>query len=356
MYYVVKILLAAFLMTHFLSCSSAEKGADNNNPSRIELRALDSENRIGVFVEGELFTAYFYPQSIKKPVLFPILTPSGHRITRGFPFEQAAGERVDHPHHIGMWLNYGDVNGLDFWNNSDSVRSEDRHRYGQILHLETIGMESGDEEGRLSVSADWVGPDGAVLLEEKTLYQFRAEDGRRIVDRITTLTASDEEVLFRDNKEGMFALRVTRALEHPENSPAVFTDENGKATDVPVLDNEGVTGHYINSEGVEGGDCWGKRARWMTLRGKIGNELISITILDHPGNPGYPTYWHARGYGLFSANPLGQRVFSDGAEELNFTLPPGASTTFRYRVIIDEGAEHLSAGEIEREFSRFTQP
>jgi hypothetical protein len=61
---------------------------------------------------------------------------------------------------------------------------------------------------------------------------------------------------------------------------------------------------------------------------------VTIVILDHPRNPGYPTYWHARGYGLYAANPLGRKVFSNGKEELNFTLLPNQKATFRYRILI----------------------
>ena len=66
-------------------------------------------------------------------------------------------------------------------------------------------------------------------------------------------------------------------------------------------------------------------------------ETISIAIIDHPKNPGYPTYWHARGYGLFAANPLGQKAFSGGKEELNLTLKQGEKAVFRYRIIIHSG-------------------
>jgi hypothetical protein len=61
---------------------------------------------------------------------------------------------------------------------------------------------------------------------------------------------------------------------------------------------------------------------------------VTITIFDHPANPGFPTYWHARGYGLFAANPLGQKIFSNGKQELNFSLAPGQRVTFRYRILI----------------------
>jgi hypothetical protein len=121
-------------------------------------------------------------------------------------------------------------------------------------------------------------------------------------------------------------------LEHPSDRAAKFTDAQGKATDVPVLDNTGVTGNYVSSRGITGEDVWSTRAEWVTLQGTLNGEKVSVTIFDNPQNPGFPTYWHARGYGLFSANPLGQKVFSEGAEELNLALEPGQSATFRYRL------------------------
>ena len=30
----------------------------------------------------------------------------GTTVTRGFPFQTLPGERVDHPHHAGLWFNY----------------------------------------------------------------------------------------------------------------------------------------------------------------------------------------------------------------------------------------------------------
>jgi hypothetical protein len=75
----------------------------------------------------------------------------------------------------------------------------------------------------------------------------------------------------------------------------------------------------------------------MQLSGRINGENVSVVIIDHPGNPGYPTYWHARGYGLFAANTLGQKALSNGKDELNFSLPKGKSVTFRYRLVIFSG-------------------
>jgi hypothetical protein len=148
------------------------------------------------------------------------------------------------------------------------------------------------------------------------------------------LTAADKKVIFKDVKDGLFAIRVARELEMPSNKPEMFTDASGLATKVPVLDNTGVSGNYLNAQGITGEDTWSKRSEWVTLQGKIENEDISVSIFDHPKNVNYPSYWHTRGYGLFSVNPLGEKVFTNGKKETNLTLEPGQSTTFRYRLAV----------------------
>ncbi len=112
----------------------------------------------------------------------------------------------------------------------------------------------------------------SALLRETTRFVFRGTGDARSIDRITTLTALDQTVVFRDNKEGSLGLRVTRELEQPADKPELFTDASGKATAVPVLDNTGVTGMYTSSEGLKGDDVWGTRGRWCMLSGKIGGE------------------------------------------------------------------------------------
>src|SRR5438445_4302317 len=86
---------------------------------RVTVTRHDSERRVDVLVGGKPFTSYIYPTSIKKPVLFPLRSPNGTLVTRGFPLEPRAGERADHPHQVGAWFTYGDVNGIDFWGDSD---------------------------------------------------------------------------------------------------------------------------------------------------------------------------------------------------------------------------------------------
>lgn len=77
----------------------------------------------------------------------------------------------------------------------------------------------------------------------------------------------------------------------------------------------------------------------MNLYGTIGSEQVSVVVFDHPENISYPTWWHARGYGLLSANPLGAKDFTEGKQELNYSLQPGKAITFRYRVVIASGSQ-----------------
>ncbi|MCE6991736.1 PmoA family protein [Dyadobacter sp. CY323] len=307
---------------------------------KVDLVRNDKESKVEVKIDGKPFTSYFYPgeKVLKKAVLYPIQTGRGTVITRGWPLDPRPGERVDHPHHVGIWLNYEDVNGNDYWNNSDAVDHAKR-AYGTIIHTGITSVKSGKERGELKVTADWVDKSGTLTLKETTTYVFSGKGDTRIIDRSTTLTAVLEEVAMPDIKDGMYAIRVARELELPSNKPEIFTDAAGIATKVPVMNNEGISGNYRNSNGIEGEAVWGKRAIWCNLTGKMKDENISVAIIDHPKNVGYPAYWHARGYGLFAVNPLGMKALSDGKETLNFKLKKGESTTFRYRMVI--ASEHL---------------
>ena len=304
---------------------------------KIKLVTNSAEKKVDVMIGGKLFTSYIYPDNIKKPVLWPVITAEGNEITRQFPMKNKEGERVDHPHHIGIWMNYGDVNGLDFWNNSEAISADRADKFGTIYHETIESTKDGKGEASLSTTASWKDNKGNTLLAEKTDFTFSAKGKTRIIDRTTQLKAVNGKVDITDNKEGMFAIRVTRALELPSTGKVKLVDSHGVVTEVDAANDKTATGNYLSSEGVEGGDVWATRAKWMKLYGVLNGENVAIVIFDHPGNAGYPTYWHARGYGLFAANTLGQNVFSKGKEEMNLSLKDGETSTFRYRLALFSG-------------------
>lgn len=297
-----------------------------------------SDKKVDILYNGKLLTAYCYPDSVFKPILFPVNTVNGVTVTRGYPLEPRTGERTDHPHHTGVWMNYESVNDLDFWNNSTAIPFEKRAKYGTIRHQQVTGQSASRDQAVLSVTANWQRPDGHILLKEKTTYTFRVKGNRFLIDRTSTLTANDLDVRFKDVKDGFMAIRVARELEMPSTETGVFVDAQGNETKVPV-NNNGVTGMYTNDAGVTGDSVWSTKGRWTMLTGKKDGRDITIALFDHPTNTGYPTYWHARGYGLFAANPLGRKVFSNGKEELNLVLKPGQSVQFRYRILVQDGGK-----------------
>jgi hypothetical protein len=347
-------LLILFLASLAVGVSS---GQDVNwkvrkvNSKKIVFVNKFTEKRVDVMADGKLFTSYRWPDNVYKPILWPVCAASGTEVTRGFPLNPKEGERNDHIHQVGIWLNYGNVNGVDYWGTGYTGKREPGNGVIKQLSVDPTG---GAGEGILIAKASWIRPDGKEVLSEKTEYHFIIKDGLRIIDRVTTLTATDSAVLFKDTKEGMFGMRVARPLELPANEKVALLDASGKPSAVKVNAADGATGNYISSEGLTGDAVWGTRAKWMELNGMIGEEKISIVICDHPKNQSYPTYWHARGYGLFAANPFGLNDFTKGKETLNFKLEKGKSVTFRYRVIVNSGS-HLTVKEIEDLMTDFSK-
>jgi len=326
----------------------------NQSDKKFTITENKENKQIDVAVNGQPFTSYIYPDTIMKPVLYPLRTVKGTLITRGWPIAPRSGERIDHPHHVGMWFNYGDVNGLDFWNNSTAIDADMKSGYGTIRHAQVDKMVADNDKAELGVTMYWLTPASDTLLRENSTYIFREEGELRSIELITVLTALNQEVSFKDNKEGVLGIRLARELEHPSDKPDKFTDANGLVTEVDQLNNEGVTGKYRSSEGIEGDAVWGTRGKWVNLNAKVNDEPVSLVILDHPKNVGYPTYWHARGYGLFAANPLGQHELSGGKDRLDFKLPAGQSVTFRYKILINSGS-NLEDDQVNTEFETFSE-
>jgi len=106
----------------------------------------------------------------------------------------------------------------------------------------------------------------------------------------------------------------------------------GRPATVAKLDNTGVNGVYLTSE--EKRRCrLGTRGRWCNLSGQLGASRITITILDHPANPGFPTYWHAAATVSSPRIRSAKNLSADGEQELNLSLARNQNVTFRYRIL-----------------------
>jgi hypothetical protein len=170
---------------------------------------------------------------------------------------------------------------------------------------------------------------------------FYAHPDLRIIDFDFDFAAIGK-VVFRDTKEGTFALRMATALEEPS------AQDQGKAT-APSR-----SGKLMNAQGAEReANVWGKRSEWVDYSGTLDGEPVGVVMMDHPDNPRHPTYWHSRGYGLHSINPFGVSDFlNDKAQNGSLTLEPGQHVRFRYRVIIHPGASRASLAAMYNEYAQ----
>jgi len=308
-------------------------------------------NTVDIFIGGKPFTSFLFPDTLEKPVLYPVYAANGKAVTRGFPLKPQPGDPTDHPHHIGIWLNFENLNGLDFWNNSYAIPASKKSQYGWIK-TDRILQTTNGTTGILRYHANWTNQQNSILAEETTRFTFSGNNHQRIIDRITTITA-DTTLLFTDAKDGLLGFRLAHALQIPTDKDQKFTDDKGNITIVKAGTDKIANGNYVSSQGKYGDSVWSTRGKWCKVFGKMDADSVSIVIIDHPLNPNYPTFWHARGYGLFAANPLGEKIFTNGSSAKNLQLKKGESVTFRYRIVIDEGKQTISVSAIERLTSDF---
>jgi hypothetical protein len=320
---------------------------EGNAATGVKVDVKQAEHRVVITIDGKPFTSYLWQTNSRKPVLYPLIAPDGTTLTRGNP--PLPGERTDHPHHVGLWFNYSNVNDIDYWNNSDAIKPEMRAKYGSIDHDQIVSAKSGANSGELVTKSTWY-PSSDVpsvgsnktppVIHQTTHYVFsKTTIGGKpahVIDMTVTLAAISP-VVFHDDKDGLLGMRVAHFLESATAKPETLRDANGIASPVSAP-TAGATGVYRTSEGKVGAAVWSTRAQWCELVGTTADgSAETIAVFDHPGNPGYPTYWHARDYGLFAANPLGAHVFDPKAPAMNFTIDAGKSATFRYRVVILSG-------------------
>ena len=277
------------------------------------VRIIDRGAHLEVTVEGMPWCEYHYAGNPVRSYLHPVIGPYGVPMTRAWPLQEGvAGEETDHVHHRSFWVAHGLVNGVDFWSEADG--------HGCQVHGGFEAVESGPAFGRIVQRVSWCRDDsgGTALLEERRILTFwNTPPTARILDLTLDLHAAHGDVTFGDTKEGgLCSLRVNEVIK-------------------------GARGGVISNAcgGIGEAETWGQRAPWADYSGELTDpsglrRAIGVAIFDHPRNPHFPTHWHVRGYGLFSANPFGLADYGSGYRQCgDWTLAAGERATFRYRVL-----------------------
>lgn len=279
--------------------------------ARADFTFSEKDGVLQLHDEGKLITSF--RTDYRVPCLYPLTSPSGANILRHWPLENdAPSEEKDHPHHRGLWLSHGNVNGYDFWAGFDNKNASIKVK---SVHNEKV------ENGVASFNADlyWTA-EGKGILGDTRVYSFSRPDPDTLrIDITSRLFPIKVDVVFGDTKEGTFAIRMDRSLR--------VVGPEAKAT-------------LTNSNGETNAAAWGKRAEWAAYSGpdELGKPAV-VAIIDDPSSFRHPTHWHARDYGLLAANPFGIHDFEKRKDKKagNHTLKAGESITLKYTVIIHQG-------------------
>jgi hypothetical protein len=309
---------ALFVIAALVSVCPVVTAAD------VTLKETDAGVRVSV--DGELFTEYL-KRSGEKPVLYPLLGPTGAAMTRSYPVvdDKVAGEKHDHVHHRSFWFTHGEVNDADFWAEGKGGKQ------GTIVHREFAKVDDSGPGAVIVTRNDWMQGDRKLCEDERTLT-FGADNDQRWIDFDITIKATDGKVEFGDTKEGTFGVRVAGTMK-------VDAKQGGT---------------IVNSEGDKNAGAWGKQAAWVDYCGPVGDETVGVAIMNHPSSFRYPTYWHVRTYGLFTANPFGLSYFTGNKKsEGSHTLESGETMTLRYRVLLHKGDD--KQGQVAEAFNAYSK-
>ena len=298
-------------LAYSLPISAADK---SSSTGRSGVEITKESDRLRIELNGQLFTEYHFTNA-PRPYYYPLIGPGGARMTRDWPMQSPPGEEHDHPHHRSLWLGHIEVNGQDFW---DELKA-----HGTIVHDGFEEISSGKETGVIKSKDRWLAADGSVVCTDERTFRVFAPDGQddRMFDFEITIHASNGDLTFGDNKDGMMAIRVAETMRL-----------------------KGGKGHIVNSEGQRDNQTWGKRANWCDYYGPVDGKTVGVAMFDYPQNPRHPTWWHVRDYGLFAANPFGRHDFEKLSDKTagNLKVPAGDSITFKYRFILHPGDDQAA--------------
>lgn len=295
---------AAAVMAAWLHGCDTTGTVDAQAPAPVAIRVGD--DRAEVHANGRPYTAFHYHAQWDKPFLHPLRTPGGVVVSRGYPVDPLPGDSEDHAWHRGIWFGHGDINGEDFW------REQGREKTSWLVLHGAPEVSGAALTALLHMQSAKAGIIGSI----RETFTFRPAGEAALIDVMIEVSADRGVPLkFGDTDDGGFGVRLREE----------FRQDRGA--------------RLANSEGLTGTEkIWGKPAKWVHYEAKVEGKTAGVAVLDHPANLRHPTAWHARGYGLFAANPFGLRSFTrDKTRDGSFTIPAGGKQAFRYRVVVMDG-------------------
>jgi len=243
----------------------------------------------------------FRDPRILRPYFGNVLTPGGIPVTRSHP-PAPDRDATDHAeNHPGVWLGFGDLQGVDFWRNKgriDHVRFlvEPTVRGSELTFTTLSSLKTPANQELCELTSQFtatVQPEFWTLVWDAT---FRSE----------------QELVFGDQEEMGFGARVA----------------------TPLTETKG--GTLVNSRGqITAAKTWGQPAAWCDYSASAAGQLAGITLIGDPGNF-RESWWHNRDYGVFVANPFGRAAMKQGAPSRH-VVPRGTPFRIRFAAFFHEG-------------------
>lgn len=247
-----------------------------------------------------------------KPFIFPLIGPSGRRLTTmAHPIDPHG-----HRHHRSVWVGHRDVNGHNFWEETDGNRIV-------MTRLDAYGHTG--NTGWFRAAHEWRDAQGAVVLnEERTWTMVNLEEGAFYLDLQMRFSHASAPVTFGQTPYGPLGVRVV---------PTMSVSAGGGR----ILNAEG----HLNEAGVHG-----NAARWVDYSGPVAPGVVNgIAYFDHPENPGFPATFLVRDEGWMCAS------LTSGAP---YTVTPDTPLVVRYRLYVHGPA--AEAEVLDAHWNRFAAP
>jgi hypothetical protein len=256
-------------------------------------------DRLQIRIGGEPLAIYVYrDETVRRPYFAHVHAPGGIPITRAFP-PVAGTDPTDHATmHPGLWLAFGDINGVDFWRNK-----------GLVEHDGFIEPPSG-------------GPGRATFtVQNRYLPRPGAEPVCLEACQVTILARPAGTMLVLDSK-----------FVSPTHEVAFGAQEEmglGVRVATPIAVKQG--GRLEGGNGLIGErQIWGKHAPWCDASGTIAGRHAGITLMPDPATFEHG-WFHVRDYGLMVANPI-ERSTKPKGEPAKLVVGRGMPLRLRFGV------------------------
>lgn len=305
----------------------------------------ETDHGLSVTYDGKAFAEYVIDQC-NKPFLWPVYGPTGKAMTRNFPMREVDYEpkvQRDHYHHRGITFGHESIAGFDTWAERgsfvDDAKSASKSEtiqkriqtLGSIQHVAFTSLKTYSDKAVVSEKCSYVDANGKRLFSEERTLTFSATPETRSIDVDQDLIATDGDISIDDRKDAGLSIRVPSSM-------AVDSKQGGK---------------ILNSEGVTDKEAWSKAAKWCDYTGPVEDETLGIAFLNHPSSFRFPTRWHVRTYGLFTANPFASQQYDKNLPDAGVALKNGNRLKLRHRIIFHKG--DVGAAEIEKMFEAYSK-